>query len=415
MVAVAARTGRFSSLRVPVYRRLLVGGIFSFVAMQMAVIARGWLAFDLTGTNAALGGVLIGFGLASIVAIPTGGVLADRLPKRSVLLVTAALQAVTALALALAIVTDVVAYWMLLVSGVMDGVFVSLLGPARLAFIAESVDPDRLTNALFLSQSTLQLTRVFGPAAAGALIGVQTVGVEGVYFIAAGFAFVGLLLTIGLPLGAPTRRPHRSPRQDLADGVRFVRANADIGHLLLFSYLVVLIGFPHIAFLPVVADGVFDAGSSGFGVLTTAAALGALGATLTLANISRARLWSAQSTAALCFGVALVALGVSPAFAAALLSMVAVGAASAAFQALNNSLVIGNTPVEFHGRVQSLLFLGFSGYGLAALPIGMVADAVGLRETLAGMGVLVVVVTVVSVVIRRRRERDAAAMATLSP
>ena len=74
----AAGSTRFASLDIPVYRKLLAGGTFNFLAMQISIIARGWLAFDLTGTNTALGGVLIGFGLSSIIAIPTGGVLADR-------------------------------------------------------------------------------------------------------------------------------------------------------------------------------------------------------------------------------------------------------------------------------------------------------------------------------------------------
>ena len=79
--------GKFAILAEPVFRRLVIGGAFTFLAMQVSVIARGWLAFDLTGTNTALGGVLLGFGLSSIIAIPIGGVLADRFPKRRVLII----------------------------------------------------------------------------------------------------------------------------------------------------------------------------------------------------------------------------------------------------------------------------------------------------------------------------------------
>ena len=128
--------GRFDSLRLPVYRRLLIGGTFSFLSMMISTTARGWLAFDLTGTNTALGGVMIGFGLASIVMIPLGGVLADRFPKRRVLLVTAGLQTTVSLLLATAAVTDVIEYWMLVAASVVQGAVISMLGPARLAFIA---------------------------------------------------------------------------------------------------------------------------------------------------------------------------------------------------------------------------------------------------------------------------------------
>lgn len=401
--------GRFASLAIPVYRRLLFGGVFNFLAMQISVIARAWLAFDLTGTNTALGGVLIGFGLASIIMIPTGGVLADRFPKRTVLLVTATMQTLISLVLAIAVTTNVVAYWMLVVASILQGAIISLLGPARLAFIAEAVDRERLTNAIFLSQSSFQLTRVLGPAAAGALIGVQTIGVAGVYYISAGCGVAGFLLTVGLPPGRPVRKSARSPWADLIDGARFVRSNPHILHLLVLSYLVVLIGFPHVAFLPVYSEEIFDVGSAGFGALTTAAALGALAASLTLADIDRAKVWRYEAAAAVLFGVTLVLLAVAPTFAMALVIMVAVGATSAAFQALNNSLVLTHTPVEYHGRMQSLLMLSFSGFGLAALPLGVLADAVGLRETVTGMGLAVLAVSLTSIAVRRRQPAPPAA------
>ncbi len=386
--------GRFASLQLPVYRRLLVGGTFSFLSMMIATTARGWLAFDLTGTNTAL-----------------GGVLADRFPKRRVLLVTAGLQALVSLLLATAAVTDVIAYWMLIVASVVQGAVISMLGPARLAFIAEAVDRDRLTNGILLSQSTLQLTRVVGPALAGVLIGVRTVGVGGVYYIAAACAVGGFVSTIGLPEGRPIRQPSRSPMADLLDGVRYVRANPSTAHLLVLSYLVVLIGFPYIAFLPVMAEDIFDAGAAGYGLLTTAGAVGALATSLALADVAATRVERFQSGAAIGFGVTLLLFGLSPVFAVALLVSVVVGATSASFQSLNNSLVLTRTPVEYHGRIQSLLMLGFSGFGLAALPFGLIADAVGLRETLVAMGALVTVVSIVSVVIRvRRAPRPAARM-----
>ncbi len=406
MTTLPAHTkdGRFASLEEPVYRRLLVGGTFTFLAMQMSVIARGWLAYDLTGTNTALGAVLIGFGLSSVIAIPLGGVVADRLPKRRVLLIAGTMQTMTSLVLAIAIVTDVIEFWMLIAASVVQGGVISLLGPARLAFIAEAVQRDRMTNAILLSQSSLQLTRVLGPAIAGALIGVSFFGVGGVFFLAAGIASGGLLTTLGLPDGRPKTMPTRSPKDDLLDGFRYVRATPRLRHLLLLSFAVVLIGFPHVAFLPVVADDIFDAGSSGFGLLTTAAAVGALGASLALTGISTHRIGPIQAIAAVGFGVALALFGVAPTFPIALLIMVAVGITSAAFQALNNSLVLSIAPVEYHGRVQSLLMLGFSGFGFAALPLGIVADAVGLRPTLTVMGIAVAIIAIASMVIDRRRQ-----------
>lgn len=395
--------GKFAILSEPVFRRLVIGGVFTFLAMQVSVIARGWLAFDLTGTNAALGGVLLGFGLSSIVAIPIGGVLADRFPKRRVLIIAGSIQSLVSFALAIAVVTEDIAYWMLVAASVIQGGVISLLGPARLAFIAEAVPRDKMTNAILLSQSSMQFTRVFGPAAAGALIGVSFFGVAGVYFLGAGLAAAGIVTTFGLPDGHPAIQSTRSPLEDLADGVRYVRGEPRVAHLLLLSFGIVLVGFPHMAFLPTLAEDVYNAGSAGFGLLTTAAAVGALAVTLSLAGIATERLDGIQAKAAVAFGVALIFLGVSPVFPVALVVMVIVGATSAAFQALNNSLILSIAPVEYHGRVQSLLMLGFSGFGLAALPLGIFADAVGLQRALTVMGVGTSLIAIISMVAESRR------------
>ena len=106
MTDEAPPAGRFSSLAIPEFRRLWWGGVFVFLAMQTQQIARSWLAYELTGTNTALGGVLIGFGIAGLVAIPTGGVLADRFNKRTILVATQLVNTVTAVLIAVAIETD---------------------------------------------------------------------------------------------------------------------------------------------------------------------------------------------------------------------------------------------------------------------------------------------------------------------
>ena len=144
--------------------------------------------------------------------------------------------------------------------------------------------------------------------------------------------------------------------------------------------------------------------------MNTVAAIGAVVTTLSLANIERHKLAVYQSGAGLVFGASLVFLGVSPVFLVALVAMLLVGAASMTFQTLNNSAVLSLADVEYHGRVQSLLMFSFSGFGLAALPLGVVADAVGLREVLVGMGAVIVVFMLTA---ERWRRRTAPAPAEL--
>ena len=388
----ATPSGRFAALHNPQFRRLFVGGLFTFLTMQVAGIARAWLAFELTGTNTGLGGVMLAFGACSIFAIPYGGMISDRFSKRNVLVIAGALQALTPFVLGAAVATGTESYWLLIAASVAQGGVISILAPARLSFISDIVGRETITNAVFLSMSTVQLARVTGPAAAGVLIGVAFFGLAGVFFAAGVLGVLSVVLLAGLPRAAPSSPSGRSAMGDIADGLRFVRSRPDLMHLLAVSFGVVLVGFPHMAFLPVVAERVHDAGSTGFGLLNAAAAVGAILGSIALANLERRRLRPFQIRSAVGFGVSLAMFAVMPNFYAALAVMAVVGATSSVFQALNNSLLLTSTPVEYHGRVQSLLMLSFSGFAIAALPIGIVADAVGIRATLVGLGILVLAV-----------------------
>ena len=231
-------------------------------------------------------------------------------------------------------------------------------------------------------------------------------GLAGVFFAAGVLGVLSVVLLAGLPRAAPSSPSGRSAMGDIADGLRFVRSRPDLMHLLAVSFGVVLVGFPYMAFLPVVAEQVHDSGSTGFGLLNAAAAAGAIGGSLALANLERQRLRPFQSRSAVAFGVSLAVFAVMPNLYAALAVMALVGASSSVFQALNNSMLLTSTPIEYHGRVQSLLMLSFSGFAIAALPIGIVADAVGIRATLVGLGILVLVVMAVARLTEPRRPAE---------
>lgn len=387
--------------------------MFVFLAMQTQQIARSWLAYELTGTNAALGGVLIGFGVAGLVAIPTGGVLADRLNKRTILVATQAVNTVVAIAIAVAIETGVIAYWMIVVASVIGGSTISLLAPARMAMTAEIIDRSALTNAIMLGQMSAQASRVVGPAVAGALIGVAVIGVEGVYYLSAVLSLLAVVLSLTLPLGAPRRVADATPLEDLREGIRYTAANPDLVRLLVASLLVVMFGFAYQAFLPSMVADLFDRGPGALGAMTTAGAVGAVVVSILLANVSTDRLDRLQGLAAFSLGIMIIAFALAPTYPVALAIMLLIGAATAAFQALNGSLVLSITDLEYHGRVQSLIMLSFSAFGLAALPFGLLADRVGLRETLVGMGVAVCLAAIHTIVWRRRIAAERLANATV--
>ncbi len=386
----------------PQFRTLWFGNIFSFLGMQMQVIARGYLAYDLTGKNSALGGVMLAFGVPQLLLSLWGGVIADRLPKRHVLMVCQVIVAANSAWLATMIAIGAVEYWMLIAAGVVQGAGFSFIGPARQAFIGDLVNREQLPNAVILQQLSMNSTRVIGPSLAGAFIAVSFIGTAGVYYITTAGFVVATLMMFGLPKGEPRpRATATSPAADLIDGVRYVFARRNVGLLILASFALVMIGFPYQSFLPSVAKSVYHTGSGGLGLLSTFGAIGAVVATVVVASMSEkaSAIW--QPICGMIFGGALVALGAAPGFVPGLFAMVLVGGFAAAFQTLNNSLVMGMTDRAYHGRVQSMNMLSWSLFGLASLPIGIIADHIGIRETLVFQGIICVLAIIVIEGLRR--------------
>ncbi|GJM36875.1 MAG: MFS transporter [Acidimicrobiales bacterium] len=402
MAADDTTSGRFDALREPDYKWLWWGGVFVFLASQAQQVARGWLAYELTGNNRGLGGVIFGFGVSSLIAVPVSGVVADRFSKRKILVLAQSAMALAALGIALAVVTDTVAYWMLIAASVVQGTGMSFLGPARLAMTADLIDRRLLTNAIFLSNASIQATRVIGPVVAGVLIAVEPVGIGGVYFIGTALAALSVLTVARVPAIAPRPRTGRSGFGDLADGIAYVRRNKQLQRLLVIGVLVVMVGFPHITLLPGLVEDDFELDAWAFGALTASAAIGAVTASLALANVHVRRLGPLQFRAGVLFAVSLAIFAAIPIYWPAAAVMVFVGAASSAFQAMNNSQVLTIADVEYHGRVQSLMMLAFTGFGLAALPVGLLADAYGIREVMVGEGVLIGLVVLGGEAWRRR-------------
>lgn len=410
--ASAGRRGdAYASLRIGAYRTLFVVGAFGFLATQSQVIARGWLANDLADSNTGLGGVFMAFGIPMLLATPAAGVAADRYSKRTILVITFAMLVTSSLWIAVAVSFGFIAYWMLLATSAIQAVAFSFLVPARMALTGEVVGRDLIPNAIVLGQMSINSARVLGPAMAGVFIGIAWIGVAGVYYVSASLSALAIVGCLRLPPGRPSGvRAATTVRREFADGLSYVWEQRSVGLLIIVSFVVVMVGFPFLAFLPRFATDDLGVGSAGYGFLAAASAVGAVALSMAIAGRSTGRsAWRIQSVTGVAFGVGILALAVAPGYLAAVVTVAAVGAASAGFQAMNNSLVLALSDLEYHGRVQSLMMLSFSGFGMAALPLGVLADHVGLRETLAVMGVTVVAAMSVYLVVTRRLQSPSAA------
>lgn len=379
----------FAALAVPPFRRMWIAGMFVFLAVNSQAVARSWLAREITGSNAGLGGVMLAFGLAMLIATPFGGVVADRFQKRTVLVVAQSLLLVSSSWIGVELVLESVEYWMLLVSSAIQAAAFSLFAPARMAYTAELVPGRNLSNAIVLSGMSAEGMRVIGPTIAGMVIGAFVWGMEVIYLVSSAILIMGIVMTFTLPLAR--RRSSEidtTPMEEIVDGVRYVRSRPDLRLLMVTSLGVIICVYPFMTFLPSVAAGMFGRGAAGYGLLSALSAGGALVAGLFVARRSGHHdPWRAVLLFGFAFAASVVAIGISPSFGVVMVAVTIAGGMSLSFQSISNSLLLSLSAFEYHGRVQSIVMLAFSGNGIVAYPLGALADAIGLRATLVIMGI----------------------------
>ncbi|MBI4493864.1 MAG: MFS transporter [Chloroflexi bacterium] len=388
----------YPALGVPSFRLLWLGMLPATLAWQMSVVTTGYAALTLSGSATAIGLVSSAMGLPLVLLALVGGVVADRISRRAVLLATQGTLGLAAAALAALALGGVLQVWHLAALGLVQGAALSFNMPARQAFIAELVGRRLLRNAIAVNNAGMNFGRIAGPALAGGLIAVPAIGIRGVFVLMAAM-YAGVLASL-LRLPAGLYRPGEAQpgraaggREQLVEGLKYIRSSPALVALLGLAFITLFFGMPYLQLMPVFSERVFNVGAAGLGVLMAASGVGALAGSImvaTLASFSRPamlQLWLGVS-----FGLTLVGFALAPSFPLAVVLLPLVGFSSAAYSALNNTLVMGNTEPRLYGRVMSVYLLTFAVMPFGALPMAWLADQLGGRATLAGAGLVVAAV-----------------------
>jgi MFS family permease len=383
----------YPALQNPHFRRMWLGMLPSTLAWQMNVVATGYAALTLSGSAVALGLVASSSGIPMLVLSPIGGVVADRFSRRSILMCTqGALGLVAAIQAALAML-GLLEVWHLVALGLVQGVAFSFNMPARQAYLGELLGPRLLRNAIGISNSGMNFNRIAGPSLAGILLAVPGIGVGGVFAIMTAMYAAAVSTVVGLPILSTGQRSNASPRAQLVEGLRYVTHSVPLRTLVLTAMGVLFFGMPTLQLMPLFSERVFEVGALGLGNMMAANGVGALVGSITAAGLSSARRQSAmQIGLGLAYGLCLAGFALSPSYPLALVLLGCVGAVSAAYTTINNTLVISNAEPAFHGRVMSIYLLTFAITPLSTLPMSWLSEIVGPRATVAGAGLLVAAV-----------------------
>lgn len=391
----------------PHYRSYWLGNQANTLVMQMQQVANGYLAFTLTNSAAALGVVAFAQSLPMLLFSPVGGVLADRLEKRGLLLWIQVLQCAISLIIGILVAVDRIEYWHLVVSAAIQGASFAVMMPTRQSWIPQLVPRHDLTSALALNNAGMNASRVLGPSLAGVLIAVPWFGIKGVYFLRV-LAFAWVMFTLlQIPIrGDPEASGASANGMDrvrnfggqMTSGLRYIWHHETLLSLFIFAVVTMLLGQSYQQLLPAYALGVFNVGAEGQGVMQAVVGVGALVGSLTMAYLSRnpnrAKIQAYTGTA---LGLALILFGVCAAFNWFLISLMAlflVGLTLDFNATINQTLIMLNAERALYGRVMSVYMMTFALSGFSASASGVLIDNFGGAVTMLAQGAVLAVFVV---------------------
>ena len=379
------------------YRLFFSGQLISLVGTWMQQVAQAWLVLQLTGDPIWLGIVASAQFLPVMILGLFGGVLADALPKRQVLLAAQVVMMVLAFVLAALVITNVVEVWMILVLAVLLGIANAVDMPVRQSFAVELVGRDHVGNAVALNSAMFNAARIVGPAAAGLAIGAFGVAaaflVNGLSFLA---VIVGLWLIDDDELELPTRidRPTtaRAVVDNLVAGLAYVRQTPVVLLAVVVVGTVATAGMNWNVLIPAFAQDELNSNAAGYGFLMAASGVGSLLAALRLVVGGRPRP-TRLATGALILGAASIALALVRVFPVSLGLMFLVGFGAILMAATGNTTIQTAVPDHLRGRVMSVYTTVFSAsVPIGGLAMGAIASAFGTAVAIGVGGVLTLIV-----------------------
>ncbi|CAO5245230.1 MFS transporter [Frankia sp. AgKG'84/4] len=373
--------GTFAALRIHNFRLFLGGQIVSLCGTWMQTIALGWLVLSLGASGTTLGLVTAAQFLPVLLFGPYGGLLADRMNRRHLLMITQTSSGLAALGLGLLDLTGVARLWMVAVAAALIGLSNAVDNPTRQTFVQEMVGPDHLPNAITLNSVTMNAARIIGPALAGLIILVS--GTAGCFlFNAASFGAVLIALHRMDVCALHARRPvHRAPGQ-LRAGLGYTWRTPGLRVPLIMMVVIGALSYEFQVVLPLVARETFGGTAATYSLLTAAMGAGAVVGGLAVARQRRIGVRPLSVIAGIFGGVLLLAAA-APTLPVEVAALVLVGATSVAFISTGNATVQLTADPAMRGRVMALWSVAFLGTTPFGGPIaGWVAQTFGARAGL---------------------------------
>ena len=394
----SGRLGTFRALRNPNYRYMWFGQIGHSAVLWMEQVVRPLLILELTGSALQVGLVVATRMVPVLLFGLLAGVVADRYDKRRILLYCQGLTMLTHLALGVVILAGLVEVWHVFATAFIAGSAIAFNQPVRQSMVPRLVPRGDLLNALALNNAAMNITRVGGAGLAGLLLIPFDYGEV---YVLNFLVYIGVMWTtlrLRIPSDGPTKKDRGSWVGDLMEGFRYVGGHRMQLYLVGMALILFILGMPYQqVFVPLLVVDVLDLGRSSVGWLLAVTGIGALTGSLLVASkghIPRRGLVMFGTLAV--FSLALILLAQSRWLLLYIPALLIAGSMQVTYMALNSSLLLEQTPPEFHGRVMSLMSLDRGLVPLGAIIAGVLAEALGPQMGLTIMAVVCFVLTAVT-------------------
>ena len=396
----------FSALKHRNFRLFFAGQLISFTGTWMTTTAQGWLVYQLTGSKALLGVVAAAASAPMLVFSTWGGWLADRYPKRSVIVVTQFCSMFISLSMAVLVFTKIVQPWHIIALAILSGITMAFDLPARQSFVIEMTSREDLMNAISLNSSAFNCARIVGPSIAGFLMAHLGIAL---CFLCDGLSFIPViagLLLMRLPKKETSMATGRGAIAQVMEGFRYVGHHRRVLTILALFTVVGIFGWSYSVLLPAFAQDLLHLGANGYGLLMAGSGVGALLAALTVASAGHMLPTRTMALGGVwIFSSALVLFAYTRNLYIGVVLLAIVGFGLVLYFSTSNTVLQSIVPDEMRGRVMGIWALIFGGMiPLGSLEAGLMADFVGTPATMAIGALICALAALVTLHVIRKRE-----------
>ena len=378
--------GNWRSFRHHNYRMLFPANTVSNIGSWAQRVAQDWLVLELTNNNGTYLGLVTAVQFAPVLFLSLhGGVLADRLDKRKVLIATNCAGGATSIGLGLLVINDAVALWHVLALAGVLGIATAIDAPVRQAFSSELVGAEDLPNAVSLNSANFNAGRLVGPAISGFLIAAFGTGPS--FLINGASYFFVIFALVKIDVTTLFHQNQEKSMGNIREAIAYVRARPDIYVVMIMVFALSTFGLNFQIFNALMATQEFGLGPASFGLMGTFVAIGSLSGAIGSARLERLRTTRFVIVGGVFFSISIMALSLLPNYTTYIFWLPICGLTALTTLVSANSIVQTSTDQAIRGRVMGLyLFIFMGGAPFGSPLIGLAADYIGIRYTIAVCG-----------------------------